>query len=108
MRHTLPLLLMSAGASSRMGEPKGLLRLNNKTWLEQQLESVQNTGLSRVFLVLGSQLGLYFKALPWLEKSVGKTQSFERLKITTLINPTPERGYFSSIQIGADAILQNN
>ncbi len=46
------LLVLSGGASSRMGQPKALLPWGEGTWLEHQLESFGQAGLGSCTVVL--------------------------------------------------------
>lgn len=48
-------LLLAAGASTRMGQPKQLLRVEGETLLERMLGEVLNSDLDLVVLVLGFQ-----------------------------------------------------
>lgn len=46
-------VVLAAGRSTRMGEPKQLLRLGGRLMLEQTLENVRASGIDEVVLVLG-------------------------------------------------------
>ena len=48
-------LILAAGASSRMGEPKQLLTLGKNSLIEQILLQVLQSELDSAILVLGSQ-----------------------------------------------------
>jgi molybdenum cofactor cytidylyltransferase len=53
--HSLAVVVLAAGASSRMGQPKQLLRLGRHTLLEHTLEAVTRMKSSApIFLVLGA------------------------------------------------------
>jgi len=56
-------LVLAAGSSSRMGQPKQLLPDRGKTLLEQVLDEVLNSNLDRVVLVLGHRAQEIRKAL---------------------------------------------
>lgn len=47
-------VLLAAGASSRMGTPKGLLDYFGKSWLREQLERLKNIGLQHCVVVIGA------------------------------------------------------
>jgi len=46
-------LVLAAGASQRMGSPKQLLRLGEKTLLEHVLGAVRDANVDEIVLVLG-------------------------------------------------------
>ncbi len=48
-------LILAAGMSSRMGEFKPLLMINNKTMIEQSIDSMLASGVKTITLVLGYQ-----------------------------------------------------
>lgn len=81
-------VLLAAGQSSRMGEPKGLWAIGGKPWLEHQLDALDAVGAEAV-LVLGFDRQRYLESLPELED-----------RASVVINPAPEHGPFSSLQCG--------
>lgn len=84
-----PLVLLAGGKSSRMGVPKGLMRIspNDPFWIEQQLGRFKAAGGKNVVVVLGYDQEKYLEAMPTLNPIMA-------------INPLPEFGPFSSIQCG--------
>lgn len=52
-RDRIGAVVLAAGMSSRMGEPKQLLRLGQRTVLEQSLENVRGARVQEIILVLG-------------------------------------------------------
>lgn len=81
-------VLLAAGQSSRMGEPKGLWAIGGKPWLEHQLDALDELGAEAV-LVLGFDRQRYLESLPELED-----------RASVVVNPAPEHGPFSSLQCG--------
>lgn len=84
----VPFVLLAAGQSSRMGHSKALLDYRGQPWLLAQIEAIraQTRGLIRV--VLGPQ-------------GQRESQLLARLEgVQSVLNPTPERGPFSSLQVG--------
>ncbi len=73
-----------------MGEPKGLVRVEGRPWLEHQLAAVSPR---RVVVVLGEHREQYEAAMPDLAR-----------RATLVTNPAPERGPFSSLQVGLAAV----
>lgn len=91
------LTLLAGGKSSRMGKPKGLLSYKNTYWLLEQLHryTIENTF---VYIGLGFDSDLYFKAIPWLEKAVKEPQPFQGKSVRVIVNKQPELGAFSTLQ----------
>src|SRR5260370_5535053 len=48
-------VILAAGTSSRMGEPKQLLRLGETTLLDQVVENVRGSQVDEIVIVLGHQ-----------------------------------------------------
>jgi molybdenum cofactor cytidylyltransferase len=84
-------IILAAGASSRMGEPKMLLPWGKTSVLGQLLLQWRNAGAAQIAVVLA----------PGNE---GLRRELDRLGFEVenrIINPAPERGMFSSIQCAA-------
>ncbi len=94
-----PLIILAGGKSSRMGEPKGLVLVQGRSWLELQLEAFARAGGSRAILVLGYDAAKYFEALPWL----GDGSRFG-IGLKVVVNEAPELGPFSSLRMGLDSL----
>jgi CTP:molybdopterin cytidylyltransferase MocA len=69
-----------------MGEPKGLVQVAGRPWLHHQLEALEGR---RVIVVLGDDRERYLAAMPSLAQ-----------RVVIAVNPAPERGPFSSLQVG--------
>ena len=88
----IPILLLAAGSSSRMGQPKQLLPWGNQTLIEHQIHMLQQTGNS-VNVVLGANSNL---VIPIIEK----------YHINIFINPDWESGMGNSISFGISQIIK--
>jgi molybdenum cofactor cytidylyltransferase len=101
-----PLLLLSAGASTRMGAPKGLLDFEGVPWLVRQLRAFRRAGGARAVVVLGFHRELYERAIPWLAQAQGAPVPIpaEGLELSCVHNPAHASGQFSSLQAGARAL----
>ncbi|HEY6461043.1 MAG TPA: NTP transferase domain-containing protein [Polyangiaceae bacterium] len=82
-------VILAAGRSSRLGEPKGLVLVEGTPWILRQLDAI---GGRRVVVVLGHDRDRYLASVPELAA---------RAHVVT--NPDPERGPFSSLQVGLAA-----
>ena len=88
----IPVLLLAAGGSSRMGQPKQLLPWGNQTLIEHQIEILQDTG-NPINVVIGSNSDL---VIPVIEK----------YPVNIFINTDWESGMGSSISFGIGQIIQ--
>lgn len=85
---TLPVIILAAGDSKRMGEPKGLINYRGKPFLVHQIERLLEIGLSEIIVVLGKAYKLFLEKVPELKN------------LKYAVNPATERGQFSSMQCG--------
>lgn len=81
------LIILAAGASTRLGQPKQLLLFNGKTLLTHTIEQGLSSGCRPIIVVLGSQA----------EKIKLEINSYP---IFTVKNPNWELGMSASIQTG--------
>jgi len=88
----IPIILLAAGASSRMGKPKQLLPWGTQTLIEHQILTLQNTG-NHVNVVLGSDSN---RVIPVIEQ----------YGVDTFYNTDWESGMGSSISFGICQIIQ--
>lgn len=94
--HEIPLVLLSAGASVRMGHlgPKGLLTYQGVPWFLWQAKQYLSAGGQQVIVVLGHH---YSQFLPHFQNLTSA--------ISFTLNLQPEHGPFSSIQAGLKMVL---
>jgi molybdenum cofactor cytidylyltransferase len=83
-------VVLAAGRSSRMGEPKGVFVFAGRPWIETQLAALEGR---RVVVVLGHDSPRYLEAIPDLAT-----------RAEVVVNPDPDRGPFSSLQVGLAAV----
>ena len=89
----IPVILLAAGGSSRMGQPKQLLPWGEKTLIEHQVETLINVG-NPVIVVLGNASE---SVIPLLEK----------YDIGISINKNWETGLGSSVVSGIMYVTEN-
>jgi molybdenum cofactor cytidylyltransferase len=83
----LSAILLAAGESKRMGEPKQLMPLGSSTVLEQAIDNLLNSAVNEVIVVLG------YKA-----EEIIKTLAAKPVKI--IVNPNYRQGMSTSIIAG--------
>jgi len=84
-------VILAAGASSRMGRDKALLPWRDGTFLSAAIKALQ--GLTELVIVVAG------KNAAALAPIVNANAAF------MAINPEPERGQFSSLQVGMQEVL---
>ena len=89
------ILILAAGESKRMGEPKQLLPYNNSTLLLHAIEQANSIKYADVFIVIGAHFADVFK-------------SIRGQKVTVLKNNNWEDGMGSSISKGVELIKKKN
>lgn len=87
-------VVLAAGQSARMGEPKQLLRLGDETILQRTLENVRGAAVDEVVLVLGFAADQIRCQIP--------AQLVDRLKI--ILNEDFATGMASSLRAGLSAV----
>ena len=88
-------IILAAGASTRYGEPKQLLRLKDKCLLEWVLDAALNSALNSVVLVLGY-------AHKRIRKALGEKLLHSRLSVA--INSQYKKGQSISLHIGLSKV----
>jgi CTP:molybdopterin cytidylyltransferase MocA len=103
-----PLVLLAAGRSARLGRPKGLVVVDGRAWLERQLAAFAACGGRRAVVVLGHARDEYAATLPWIASALTDEARVESVSVSALTNDDPDRGPFSSLQIGVAALLRSD
>ena len=88
----LAALVLAAGASTRLGQPKQLLRYQGELLIERAVRIAREAGADPVFVVLGSNYQPVFEVLSGVEPPV-----------RVLLNQAWQRGMGHSIALGAAA-----
>jgi molybdenum cofactor cytidylyltransferase len=86
-------ILLAAGASTRMGSPKQLLRWGDTTLIEWEIRELNCAGVTRPIVVLGNN-------------SSEISETISGLDCTIVINPQWQQGRATSLSAGAIALLQ--
>jgi CTP:molybdopterin cytidylyltransferase MocA len=86
----IPVIVLAAGASRRLGEPKQLVKVDGETLLERTLRVVREAGLEAVYVVLGANAER-------IEAAVDLSSVF------VVVNADWESGLATSIHAGVQA-----
>lgn len=88
----IPAIVLAAGASSRMGRPKALLEIRNRTFVRTILDTLRDGGVADAVIVVrpGDDAVLEEVAAAGFGRAV--------------TNPRPDEGQLSSLLVGLDAI----
>ena len=92
MSKTGGIIILAAGSSSRMGEPKQLMMYKNKTFLQHIIAEAINANLEPVICVTGYQSDLITKSLTGMDVSI-------------VYNPQWPEGMGSGISAGIKQLL---
>lgn len=93
VRNSIPAIILAAGASRRLGQPKQLVRYNGETLLERAIRIAGESGAVPVIVVSGAHHQQIRSLIP-LDHA------------TAVFNPHWEQGIASSIHAGLEAIDQ--
>jgi molybdenum cofactor cytidylyltransferase len=86
-------IILAAGESKRMGEPKPLLRFKDKTFLEQIISVLKLSDADRITVVLGADAETVKKSVDLSGLSVVINTDYHRGQLSSLIaaiNDTPK------------------
>ena len=95
-----PLVLLAAGRATRLGQPKALVRVDGQPFHRYQLGGFARAGGTHCRIVLGHHLQQHLRdpllaaARPFVE--------WDGLRVEVRINPHPERGMRSSLDVGLE------
>jgi len=97
-------VVLAAGTASRMGgRPKSLLLREGQPLLCRLISKLALAGIDETVLVLGHHAELIQKALQEAPPLLSRTQSQAPMPLHVVLNPQPEAGQNSSLQLGLAA-----
>ena len=88
-------IVLAAGASTRLGQPKQLLQMNGESLLHRTIRLAEQAGCAPIFVVLG------FEA----ERMQRETAD---LDVTVVINPEWQSGMGSSLRSGMEVLMKES
>jgi molybdenum cofactor cytidylyltransferase len=80
-------VILSAGESSRMGQPKALLPIGDQTFIERIVGALKQSQIDRIIVVVG-------------HNAEEMRRNIEHLPVTILVNSDYKLGQLSSLQVG--------
>jgi len=86
------IVILAAGASTRLGKPKQLLQYRGKTLLAHAINEAVNSNADAIVVILGKDADLFKKEI-------------DEKKVRVAINSSWEEGMASSLRLGLDTLL---
>jgi molybdenum cofactor cytidylyltransferase len=92
-------IILAAGSSQRMGSPKALLKIGEKTFLEHIVEQLHSARILDLVLVLGAHAEEIQPTLSWFNGKIVINERWQEGQLTSiiagldalnLVNPEPE------------------
>lgn len=78
-------IILAAGSSQRMGSPKALLKIGEKTFLQHIVEALHSARIIDNVIVLGSGAEEIQKTLSWFEGKVAVNNDWQKGQLTSII-----------------------
>jgi molybdenum cofactor cytidylyltransferase len=91
----VPAIILAAGASRRLGQPKQLVQVGGETLLARTIRLAREAGSNPIFVVLGAS-------------GSAVAERVDLSQALTVTNPDWEQGIASSIRAGIGALLQSD
>ena len=91
MSKGVPAIVLAAGESSRLGQPKALVKWGDETLVSRSVRILLESGSSPIIVVTRSELQV--------------DVMLECSEATVIVNPTPEEGRTGSLQVGLISLI---
>ena len=88
------IIILAGGASSRLGQPKQLLRYHGKTLLDHSVNEAANAKADAVVVVLGKNADLF-------------KDEIDKENVRVVVNRDWAEGMASSVRLGLDTLLNS-
>ncbi len=81
----LSAIILAGGASTRMGSPKALLKIGEKTFLQHIVGELHSANVSEIVIVLGADAEKIRATLDWFDGDVVVNNDWQRGQLSSLI-----------------------
>ena len=78
-------VVVAAGASYRMGSPKALLKIGEKTFLQHIVDVLQSAGITEIVVVLGSNAEVIKESLNWYDGTVVLNRDWKDGQLSSIV-----------------------
>ena len=78
-------IILAAGSSQRMGSPKALLKIGEKTFLQYIVDVLHSARVIDIVIVLGSEAEKIQPSLSWFEGKVVVNNDWQKGQLTSII-----------------------
>lgn len=93
-------VILAAGESTRMGSPKALLEIKDKTFLEHIIQTIHDAGIEQKMVILGHEAET-------IVQSIDSEKIQKDFNVKFLVNEDYRRGQLSSIQTAVKSFPNN-
>jgi molybdenum cofactor cytidylyltransferase len=92
---SIGIIILAAGSSSRLGQPKQQIEVAGKSLLERTTQAALDSGARPIMIVLGNQAPTHKKVI-------------EALPVSIVINKDWSKGMGSSLKAGIESLLKDH
>ena len=78
-------IILAAGSSQRMGTPKALLKIGEKTFLQHIVEVLRSARITDIVIVLGAEAEEIQKSLAWFDGKIVVNEEWQKGQLTSII-----------------------
>jgi molybdenum cofactor cytidylyltransferase len=78
-------IILAAGSSQRMGSPKSLLKIGEKTFLQHIVEVLRSARITDIVIVLGAEAEEIRKSLTWFDGKIVFNEDWSKGQLTSII-----------------------
>ena len=78
-------IILAAGSSQRMGSPKSILKIREKTFLQHIVEVLRSARIINIVIVLGAEAEKIQKSLIWFDGKIVVNEEWQQGQLTSII-----------------------
>ena len=78
-------IILAAGSSQRMGSPKSILKIREKTFLQHIVEVLRSARIINIVIVLGAEAEEIQKSLTWFDGKIVVNEEWQKGQLTSII-----------------------